>query len=88
MGTPSTVIMQFGQWPEQQRRPRARWYLKEREKTRLPAAKAAEAIVSPSKPVTFQPANAKLSAFERSIRSPSRRASLTCSCLFSAFPAA
>ena len=56
-GTPSTVIWQFGQWPEQHGRPRGRWYLKEREKTRLPAANAAEAIVSPSKPVTFQPAN-------------------------------
>src|SRR6476646_2028933 len=33
-GTPSTVIMQFGQRPEQQRRPRGRWYLKLREKTR------------------------------------------------------
>ena len=30
--------------------------MNEREKTRLPAANAAEAIVSPSKPVTFQPA--------------------------------
>ena len=30
-GTPSTVIMQFGQRPEQQRRPRGRWYLKLRE---------------------------------------------------------
>src|SRR5262245_66467160 len=54
-GTPSTVIWQFGQWPEQHIRPRGRWYLNEREKTRLPAANAADAMVSPSKPVTFQP---------------------------------
>src|SRR5207344_3631464 len=58
-GTPSTVIMQFGQWPEQQRSPRGRWYLNERENTRFAAANAAEAMVSPSNPVTFQPANAK-----------------------------
>ena len=76
-GTPSTVIWQFGQWPEQQRSPRGRWYLNEREKTRLPAAKAADAIVSPSKPVTFQPANVNEIAFERSIRSPARGSSLT-----------
>ncbi len=78
-GTPSTVIWQFGQWPEQQRRPRGRWYLKEREKTRLPAANAADAIVSPSKPVTFQPANVNETGFERSIRSPARASSLTLS---------
>ena len=47
-GTPSTVIMQFGQWPEQQRSPRGRWYLKLREKIRCPAAKSAEPIVSPA----------------------------------------
>ena len=76
-GTPSTVIWQFGQWPEQQRRPRGRWYLNEREKTRLPAANAADAIVSPSKPVTFQPAKVNETAFERSIGSPTRGSSLT-----------
>ena len=47
-GTPSTVIMQFGQWPEQQRRPRGRWYLNEREKIRRPDAKSAEPNVSPA----------------------------------------
>jgi hypothetical protein len=46
-GTPSTVIMQFGQLPEQQRSPRGRWYLKLRENTRRPEAKSAEPIVSP-----------------------------------------
>jgi hypothetical protein len=39
--------MQFGQLPEQQMRPRGRWYLKLREKTRRPDAKSAEPIVSP-----------------------------------------
>ena len=33
------------------------------EKTRLPAANAAEAIVSPSKPVIFQPANVNYGLF-------------------------
>ena len=47
-GTPSTVIRQFGQWPAQQRSPRGRWYLNEREKTRLPPAKSADPIVSPA----------------------------------------
>ena len=37
-GTPSTVIMQFGQWPVQQSRPRVRWYLNERENVLRPAA--------------------------------------------------
>src|SRR5207344_2344019 len=71
-GTPSTVIWQFGQWPEQQRSPRGRWYLNERENTRFPAAKAADAIVSPSKPVIFQPANVNETALPRSIRSSAR----------------
>ena len=75
-GTPSTVIWQFGQCPEQQRRPRGRWYLNEREKTRFPAANAAVAMVSPSNPVTFQPANVNETAFERSILSPARGSSL------------
>jgi hypothetical protein len=47
-GLPSTLIMQFGHCPEQQRRPRGRWYLNDREKTRRPAAKSADPIVSPS----------------------------------------
>jgi hypothetical protein len=34
LGTPSTVIMQFAQLPEQQSSPRGRWYLKLREKMR------------------------------------------------------
>src|SRR5262245_61889546 len=69
-GTPSTVIWQFGQCPEQQSRPRGRWYLNDREKTRLPEANAADAIVSPSKPVSLQPANQNEIALPRSIRSP------------------
>jgi hypothetical protein len=44
--------------------------LNEREKTRFPEANAAEAIVSPSKPVIFQPANVNEIGFERSILSP------------------
>src|SRR3990172_11422381 len=69
-GTPSTVIRQFGQWPEQQRSPRGRWYLNEREKTRFPAAKAAEPSVSPSKPSTFQPPNQNQTGLHPSIPSP------------------
>ncbi len=38
LGTPSTVIWQFAQWPEQHASPRGRWYLKLREKTRRPDA--------------------------------------------------
>ena len=38
VGCPSTSTMQFGHWPEQHIRPRGRWYLKERENTRVPAA--------------------------------------------------
>jgi len=37
-GCPSTVIWQFAQCPEQHCRPRGRWYLKLREKTRCPDA--------------------------------------------------
>ncbi len=48
--------MQFGQWPEQQSSPRGRWYLNEREKTRWPAAKSAEPIVSPAKAGTARAA--------------------------------
>jgi hypothetical protein len=61
--------MQFGHWPEQQRRPRGRWYLKLREKTRRPAAKRAEPIVSPGKALTGAPWNEKMISRERSIRS-------------------
>ena len=46
------VIMQLGQLPEQQSRPRGRWYLKLREKTPRPAANSAEPIVSPAKACT------------------------------------
>jgi hypothetical protein len=56
--------------------------LNERENTRLPAANAAEAIVSPSKPVIFQPANVNETGFDRSIRSPARGSSLTPSAPF------
>ena len=52
---PSTVIMQFGQLPEQQSSPRGRWYLKLRENTRRPEAKSAEPIVSPAYAVTGSP---------------------------------
>ena len=48
VGWPSTSTRQFGHWPEQHIRPRGRWYLKERENTRVPAAKRAEAMVSPA----------------------------------------
>ena len=51
--------MQFAQLPEQQSSPRGRWYLKLREKTRCPAAKSAEPIVSPSYARTGSPANVK-----------------------------
>jgi hypothetical protein len=51
--------------------------LNEREKTRFPAANAADPSVSPSKPSTFQPANENDTGFERSIRSPGRASSLT-----------
>ncbi len=50
LGMPSTVIWQLAQWPEQQTRPRGRWYLKLREKTRLPDAYSADPIVSPANP--------------------------------------
>ncbi len=33
-GQPSTSTRQFGHWPAQQNRPRGRWYLKLRERTR------------------------------------------------------
>ena len=47
-GAPSTATRQFAHWPAQHSRPRRRWYLKLRENVRRPAAKSAEAIVSPS----------------------------------------
>ena len=50
--------------------PRGRWYLKLREKTRCPAAKSAEPIVSPSYARTGLPRKLKTSSRERSIRSP------------------
>ena len=59
LGMPSTVIWQLAQWPEQHWRPRGRWYLKLREKTRRPEAKSAEPIVSPRKPLTGLPPNEK-----------------------------
>ena len=34
--SPSTVTRQFGQSPPTQYRPRGRWYLKDREKMRVP----------------------------------------------------
>src|SRR5918992_3540059 len=77
-GTPSTVIRQFGQWPEQQRRPRGRWYLNEREKRRCPAAYIAEPSVSPAKPPTAYPSTVKIARpDERSISSPGLGGSLT-----------
>ena len=47
-GASSTCTRQFGHWPAQHISPRGRWYLKLREKVRLPAANRAEPIVSPS----------------------------------------
>ena len=76
-GTPSTVIMQFGHWPEQQSSPRRRWYLKLRPNTRRPAAKSAEPIVSPANARTGSPSNVNVTVFERSISSCSRGGSLT-----------
>ena len=69
-GTPSTVIMQFGQCPEQQSSPRRRWYLNERENTRRPFAKSADPIVSPRKPSTGYSPSLKLTGSLRSISSP------------------
>ena len=48
VGWPSTSTRQFGHWPEQHIRPRRRWYLNERENTRVPSANSAEAMVSPA----------------------------------------
>src|SRR5438093_286874 len=61
--------MQFGHWPEQQRSPRGRWYLKEREKIRWPAANKAEPRVSPANASTRSPSNEKETGAPRSIRS-------------------
>jgi len=68
-GVPSTVIWQFGQWPEQQSRPRGRWYLKLRLKMRRPAANSAEPTVSPGKAVTGFPSKVSSIVSDRSIRS-------------------
>src|SRR5919198_3155215 len=65
-GTPSTCIMQFGQLPEQQSKPRGRWYLKLREKTRRPAAKSAEPMVSPAKLSTGVPSKKNVPCRARS----------------------
>ncbi len=69
-GTPSTSMRQFGQEPEQQSNPRGRWYLKLREKTRRPAAKRAEPIVSPSKASIVALSKKNVSPRPRSISSP------------------
>ena len=37
-GSPSTWTRQLGHWPLQHSRPRGRWYLNERENTRMPSA--------------------------------------------------
>ena len=50
-----TATRQLGHWPAQHSRPRRRWYLKLRENVRTPAAKSAEPIVSPARPVTSRP---------------------------------
>jgi hypothetical protein len=47
--------MQFGQPPLAHMSPRGRWYLKLREKTRRPAAKSADPIVSPANASTGFP---------------------------------
>src|SRR5439155_7226962 len=75
-GTPSTSIRQFGQPPEQQRSPRARWYLKLREKMRRPETKSADPIVSPAKASTVSSPKEKASGRVRSMRSPGRGGSL------------
>ena len=69
-GAPSTATRQLGHWPAQQRRPRRRWYLNEREKVRWPVAKRAEPIVSPSSPLTARPSNVNVTSVSRSMRSP------------------
>ena len=70
-GWSPTCTRQLGQRPEQHKRPRGRWYLNEREKTRLPAANSAEAIVSPSCASTGLPSKLKLMTLARWISSPS-----------------
>ena len=69
-GTPSTVIMQFGQWPEQQSSPRGRWYLKSGRRPASGTRRAPTPIVSPAKPVDLVPGERKRDRLARSIRSP------------------
>jgi hypothetical protein len=68
--------MQFGHAPEQQSRPRGRWYLKLREKTRRPEAKSADPIVSPSNASTGWPSKVNVKLVFRSSSSPGCAASL------------
>ena len=54
-----TFMRQLGQFPETQSSPLGRWYLKLREKMRIPEARRAEPTVSPGWACMVLPSNWK-----------------------------